>query len=129
MGDATSAINSDYLEDLFHLPLSQQAFHEFEQLEIICASTAQKIQEGNIDSWTYIWGNDSFSPKTAYKVLIGYQPTIPHFSWLWKTSCQARHKFFFWLLLLDRLNTRNLLKRKNFQLQNYKCDFPNCEDE
>jgi hypothetical protein len=122
-------INSDYLEDLFHLPLSHQAFQEFEQLEIICASTAQKIQEGNIDSWTYIWGNDSFSPKKAYKVLIGYQPTIPHFSWLWKTSCQARHKFFFWLLLLDRLNTRNLLKGKNFQLQNYKCDFPDCEVE
>jgi hypothetical protein len=48
------AINSEYLEDLFHLPLSQQAFQEFEQMEIICANTAQKIQEGNIDSWTYI---------------------------------------------------------------------------
>jgi hypothetical protein len=34
------AINSNYLEDLFHLPLSHQAFQEFEQLEIICASTA-----------------------------------------------------------------------------------------
>jgi hypothetical protein len=27
------------------------------------------------------------------------------------------------------LNTRNLLKRKNFHLQNYKCDFPGCEVE
>jgi hypothetical protein len=27
------------------------------------------------------------------------------------------------------LNTRNLLKRKNFHLQNYKCDFTDCEVE
>jgi hypothetical protein len=71
------AISSDYLEDLFHLPLSQQAFQEFEQLEVICANTAQKIQEANINTWTFIWGNDSFSPKKAYKVLIGaYYSTL-----------------------------------------------------
>jgi hypothetical protein len=51
----------------------------------------------------------------------GEQHTPPHFSWIWKSSCQARHKFFFWLLLHDRLNTRNLLGRKNFNLQTYIC--------
>ena len=29
------AINLEYLEDLFHLPLSTQAYEEFQQLEII----------------------------------------------------------------------------------------------
>jgi hypothetical protein len=122
-------IHTKYLEDLFHLPLSQQGFQEFEQVKNICATTLQRVQEGEIDKWMYIWGNASFSPKRAYKVLIGYQPTIPHFSWLWKTSCQARHKFFFWLLLLDRLNTRDLLKRKNFNLQSYNCELPGCNEE
>jgi hypothetical protein len=117
------------LEELFHLALSQQAFQEFEQVETICASTLQRTQEGASGKWVYIWGNGSFSPKRAYKVLIGYQPTIPHFSWLWKTSCQARHKFFFWLLLLDRLNTRNLLKKKNFNLPSYNCELPGCREE
>jgi hypothetical protein len=55
----------------------------------------------------------------------GEQQTPPHFSWIWKSSCQARHKFFFWLLLHDRLNTRNLLGRKNFVLQSYIC--VNCD--
>uniref|UniRef100_A0A0A8ZD98 Reverse transcriptase zinc-binding domain-containing protein n=1 Tax=Arundo donax TaxID=35708 RepID=A0A0A8ZD98_ARUDO len=32
---------------------------------------------------------------------------------MWKSCAQGKHKFFFWLLLKDRLNTRNLLKRKN----------------
>ena len=27
----------------------------------------------------------------------------PAFKWLWKSSCQNKHKVFFWLLLKDRL--------------------------
>jgi hypothetical protein len=53
------------LEDLFHLPLSQQAFHEFEQVETISAATVQRSNEGVSDKWVYIWGNGSFSPKRA----------------------------------------------------------------
>jgi hypothetical protein len=33
----------------------------------------------------------------------------------------GHHEFLFWLLLLDRLNTRNLLRHKNFYLQSYDC--------
>jgi hypothetical protein len=32
-----------------------------------------------------------------------------------------KHKFFGWLLLWDRLNTRNLLRRKKMILDNYSC--------
>jgi hypothetical protein len=31
------------------------------------------------------------------------------FRWLWKTCCQNKRKIFFWLLLKDRLSTRQLL--------------------
>jgi hypothetical protein len=33
---------------------------------------------------------------------------------------QGQHKFFVWLLV-DRLNTRNLLKRNHFALPSYNC--------
>jgi hypothetical protein len=35
----------------------------------------------------------------------------------------GKHKFkiFFWLLLRDRLNSRNLLRRKNMELEDYSC--------
>jgi hypothetical protein len=45
------------------------------------------------------------------------------FKWLWKSSCRLRHTFFFWLLLHDRVNTRNLLKRKSFSLESHTCVF------
>jgi hypothetical protein len=91
-------MNTEYLEDLFHLPLSQEAFLEFEDLEELCLLTSQAIQGGYNDSWSYIWGSSTFTTKQAYKALIGHQIAPPHLNWIWKSSCQGRHKFFFWLL-------------------------------
>src|SRR4051812_11613899 len=85
--------------------------------------------QGESDNWSYIWGSNIFSVQKAYYSLSGYQSVQPHFSWLWKSSCQQKHKFFFWLLLLDRINTRNLLKRKLFTLASYECVFHGCTSE
>jgi hypothetical protein len=105
-------VHMEFLECLFHLPYSQEAFQEFQMPENICHNAVIKIQEGNQYQWSYIWGNNSFSSQNAYKVLIGFKPAPQIFTWLWKSSCQPKHKLFFWLLLHDRLNTRNLLGRK-----------------
>ena len=123
------AIQNEFLEDLFQLPLSQQAYEEFLELQIICDEAKERIALRNKDQWSYIWGSDEFYCKKAYKVLQGEIIVIPHFKWIWESSCQAKHKFFFWLLLLDRLNTRNLLARKNFNLQSYLCATLQCPRE
>jgi hypothetical protein len=122
-------METEFLEDLFHLPLSQQAFSEFEALEDLCETLMNTIQQGNFDQWSYIWGGKEFTTKQAYKALIGIQVVPQHFKWIWKSSCQARHKFFFWLLLHDRLNIRNLLGRKKFLIQSYTCATLNCSHE
>jgi hypothetical protein len=43
------------------------------------------------------------------------------YKWLWECFCQPKHKVFFWLLLKDRLSTRNILRRKNMHLDSYNC--------
>ena len=48
----------------------------------------------SLDTWSYIWGNEFYSSIKAYKVLIGHKQTPPHFSWIWKSSCQPKHKVF-----------------------------------
>jgi hypothetical protein len=46
---------------------------------IVVAST---IQQGNIDQWSYIWGNKEFTTKQAYNALIGVQVVPQHFKWI-----------------------------------------------
>jgi hypothetical protein len=43
--------------------------------------------------------------------------------WIWNSSCSNKIKIFTWLLLMDRLNVRNILKRKKQKLEgnNYNC--------
>lgn len=36
---------------------------------------------------------------------------------------------FFWMVLLDRVNTRKLLRRKSFHLESYNCAIQNCQQE
>ena len=98
---------------------SIEAYHEFLTLESTWDGVKQTSEFATNDVWTYIWGTEIFSTKKAYNVLIGVQHASPQFAWIWKSSCQAKHNIFFWLLFHDRLNTRDLLARKNFQLPSY----------
>jgi hypothetical protein len=110
---------SKIVSDLFQLPLSEEAFEEYCVLEILL----QSLQVNhNSDQWKYIWGNGNFTVKKAYNHLIGSTHTHPAFRWLWGSSCQPKHKVFYWLLLRNRLNTRGLLRRKNMNLDSYDCE-------
>ena len=103
----------------FTLPLSVQAS---QQLSEIRNNLLQSTWDVNTEHlWTYVWGNRKFSSRKAYKILIGQSDASPLFSWLWKSSNLGNHKFFFWLLLRDRLNTRHMLRRKHMHLDDYTC--------
>ena len=45
-------VNQEALEDLFHLPLSQQAFNEFQELQILCQENRDQMLRGEQDSWS-----------------------------------------------------------------------------
>lgn len=74
------------------------------------------------DNWTYIWGTPIFSTSKAYKAMIGHKNVHPIYTWLWKSICQIKHKVFFWLLLKNQLSTRELLRRKQMELDSYTCE-------
>jgi hypothetical protein len=74
------------------------------------------------DTWLFTWGSAIFSTSKAYKALIGHREVHPIYNWLWKAKCQMKHKVFFWLLIKDRLSTRDLLSRKNMSISDVICD-------
>jgi hypothetical protein len=73
------------------------------------------------DKWIYNWGSSIFASAKVYKILVGHSGIHPTYKWLWKSNCQPKHKVFFWLLINDKLSTRNILKRKNMHLDSYNC--------
>ena len=102
----------------FFLPLSVQASQQYCELQQLIID---RIWDRNSqDVWAYTWG-PSFSSKKAYSQLQGSYEASPLFNWFWKSGNIGKHKFFAWLLIRDRLSTRNLLRRKNMYLEDYSC--------
>jgi hypothetical protein len=112
------AKNTVDLPNLFHLPLSEEAFAQLSQLQDLLDSI--QISEDK-DQWLYIWNSGHFSSSKAYKSLSGHCWVHPAFKWLWRSCCQSKHRVFFWLLLKDRLSTRGLLRRRNMELESFNC--------
>ena len=57
-----------------------------------------------------------------YNLVFQHFPVSPIFKRLWHSKCTPRLKFFAWLLFVDRLNTRNMLLRRHYNVQpNYLC--------
>lgn len=104
------------LEEHFHRPLSTQAYSQFLQLQTDFKNRQPQNQD---DIWHLQENSPHFSSMKVYKNIIG--PTKNHhiFKHLWHWAARLRHKIFFWLLLHDRVNTTNLLKRKSMHLQSY----------
>jgi hypothetical protein len=76
------------------------------------------------DRWRYIWGSDNYSSQKAYRFFMGQTQVHPIYRLLWKSKCQPKHRVFYWLWLKNRLNTRDMLRRKNMELDSYSCE--NC---
>lgn len=73
------------------------------------------------DSWIMAGNNPKFSAMAIYKAMSGPSNAHEIFQKVWKTSCRLRHKIFFWLLLHDRLSTRNMIQRRSMHLDDYNC--------
>jgi hypothetical protein len=107
---------SDFTQ-LLHLPISEEAFEQMQHILLVLGNITPTE---NKDIWRFSWGAN-FSSSQAYRQLVGHQQVHIVYRWLWQCLCQPKHKVFFWLLIKDRLSTRNILKRKNMFLDSYNC--------
>ena len=67
-----AAKNEDSFQNLFHLPLSEEAYSQFIQLQD-CINNIQLA--GTKDTWGFSWGSNHFSSSKIYKQLRGHSPT------------------------------------------------------
>jgi hypothetical protein len=113
-------LSSNQLSQNFSLPLTPQALAEVRTLQHL--SSHIDFSGMNHDSWTYEWGTAKFSSSLYYKFCFKDITSHITFNWLWKSKCTPKLKFFWWLVLVDRLNTRNMLRRRNYSINSsYNC--------
>jgi hypothetical protein len=113
-------LGKDSILESFHLPLSVQAHEELSQLR-------QNVQSISLcpdqnDSWTLKLGNGLFAASKIYKHAFNHLDTDQCARWLWKSKCTSKHRFFAWLIHHDRINTKDMLLRRNWRVtDNHSC--------
>lgn len=111
---------SENIVDLFRIPMTSQAHNELLLLADDLLELNSYDHEEN-DEWTFIWGHTVYSAQKFYqRHFISIRPLVIVL-WIWKSKCIPRINFFTWLLLNDRLNTRNILRRRKKFLEDYSC--------
>lgn len=106
-----AATTTATIQDLFHLPLSMEAFEQFQELSV----SLQSLQLNQSDDvWSNAWGLGlSFLFFQAGIQTVKWPSTGAWFSQMVVDNClsKKKEKVFFWLVLTDRLSTRALLRR------------------
>lgn len=76
-------------------------------------TTDYQIDTGTKDAWIYDWGH-KYSSRKFYQFYFRDVECDDSFKWIWKSRCTMKLKVFAWLLLLERLNTKNMLHRRHY---------------
>jgi hypothetical protein len=102
----------------FHLPLSSRAYDEFLLLQGWLDNV--HLQPLGADIWSCVGGD--YKANAYYASLYNHVVVDPQFQWIWKSKCIMKIKMFSWLMLSDRLNTKDLLQRRHWNVTNdYSC--------
>jgi hypothetical protein len=89
--------------------MTRAAYNEFLDLQAFL-NNLPPISPSSKDSWHLIWGQRRFLSSHFYQYQFRELKPSRAILDIWKTKCIPRIKFFAWLLLNDRLNTRNILR-------------------
>jgi hypothetical protein len=101
--------------------MTRAAYNEFLDLQAFL-NYLPPISPSSKDSWHLIWGQRRFLSSHFYQYQFRELTPSRAILDIWKTKCIPRIKFFAWLLLNDRLNTRNILRRRRKVLdEGYNC--------
>jgi hypothetical protein len=106
--------NTDDLFSLFALPLSVQSFEEFRKMQTLRPEplTNQRVPDVRV----FPWGNTAYTSAKFYKFIFAAVPEDPVLKMIWNSKCLPKLRVFAWLLIMDRLNTKDLMERKNWQV-------------
>jgi hypothetical protein len=104
----------------FRLPLSVQAFEELQQIQLFLDGLV--LDPAAADSRVFPWGNSIYTSAKYYNFVFDQVPKNPTMQSIWKSKSLPKLRVFTWLLSKDRLNTKDLMLRKHWTID----DGPTC---
>ena len=72
---------------------------------------------GSKDIWLWSGTAKGYSPKLFYSHTFVSESFNPLTTWIWKSSCTMKIKVFTWMLIMDRLNTKDMVERRHWHLE------------
>jgi hypothetical protein len=106
--------------DLFERPLSQQAAMELVELQGLIQTVV--LQPEGKDEWKTIWKDGTYSAQHFYRHSFRGFTCSKVYGWIWNSKCVLKIKVFAWLLISDRLNTKDMIKRRHWNVTDeYHC--------
>ena len=104
----------------FMLPLSVEAYDEREQILQTLASVDHTSELEDIR--IFAWGNKQFTSAEYYNFIFSGLSTKDIYQKVWKSKAPPKLKVFVWLLIRDRLNTKDMIIRRQWNIE----DGPYC---
>ena len=99
---------------LYSVPMSVEAFEEYQDLQQLCTDNVAISQE--LDSRSFVWGKTNYTSADYYRYMFDCVPKDEVLAKLWKSRCLPKLKVFCWLLINDRLNTKDMMLRKHWHV-------------
>jgi hypothetical protein len=94
----------------FQLPLSIEAHTKLLQVHHIINDDT--VDRHTSDKWEFAWGKSMYKSKDYYNFCFKDVVVPDYLQRIWKSKCIMKHKVFAWLMLVDRINTRDMLRRR-----------------
>jgi hypothetical protein len=101
------------INECFAVPISVEAFQEWQQISQCVLATP--LTATIVDRRMFVWG-EKYTASKFYRFLFAQLPKNVALNAIWKSKALPKLKVFCWLLMMDRLNTRDLMLRKHWQL-------------
>ena len=98
----------------FHLTLSIKALHELTYLQNHMNDLY--LEPMMADEWITCWGDVQFRPKKFTNFFFRELQPPAYITMIWKTKCIMKLKVFTWPMLMDRVNVRDMLHRRHFDI-------------
>lgn len=107
-------LESSNLLRWFNLRMSDQTFAELALLQSFMHEV--KFQEDLLDVWAWQGTTKSYTPKMFYTYAHRTHTFNPVHNWIWTSSCILNLKVFAWMLVMDRINTKDMVETRHKHL-------------